>query len=462
MAEQPSDEARLELTFNANEEIAAVIVPDKNEIIKKKTVVCWRKTSNEPSFIKGTNPLYMPLHYVLICPYGTPGWTINDAKKISMLTYYRQIILRCEALHILGRLLNEFCVDMYSAIENNRLGWIRHNQQKILRKSDLDDRNEEGRVFLPASFVGSFRHNQKLFADGLAIVSRLKNPTYFITFTCNPNWEGITERLLPGQNASDRPDIVAMVFKAKLQKFLHCLPKLLNGKKEVYKIHVVEFQARGLPHTHVLVKMENEPQTGADIDKVISAELPTEPELLQKVLKHMMHSHYPERCYRTKAEKDSKKCHYTYPKPLNGETYLDEAGYPHYRRRQENDRNVVPYNPELLKLFDCHINVEFASSVTLIMYLYKYIYKGHDQAQGCLSKDEIKQFIAGRLLTASEATWRIFGYELTRRRPAVTNFPVHLQNQNYVIYDSSISSSKEMAVDRISKLERYFARPYGE
>ena len=240
----------------------------------------------------------MPLHYILVCPYGTSGWDVKNSKSISMSKFYRQILLRCETLHLLPRLLNEFCVDMFSAIENNRLGWIRHNQQKILKQSDLQGSNEEGRIFLPASFIGSFRHNQKLIADGLAIVSRLKNPTYFITFTCNPNWTEIRTRLLLGQNAADRPDVVAMVFKAKLQKLLPSLPRLLNGNKEIYKIHVIEFQARGLPHAHILIKLEREPRTGPEIDCVISAELPTEPDLLAKVLKHMIHSHYPQRCFR--------------------------------------------------------------------------------------------------------------------------------------------------------------------
>ena len=155
----------------------------------------------------------MPLHYGLICPYGTTGWTEKMSKSISMMMFYRQILLRCETLHLLPRLLNEFAVDMFSAIENNRLGWIRHNQHKIIRKEDLHSSDDQGRIFLPASFIGSFRHNQKLIADGLAIVSRLKNPTYFITFTCNPMWSEINARLLSGQNASDRPDVVALVSK---------------------------------------------------------------------------------------------------------------------------------------------------------------------------------------------------------------------------------------------------------
>ena len=93
---------------------------------------------------------------------------------------------------------------------------------------------------------------------------------------------------------------------------------------------------------------------------------------------------------------------------MNRETYIDDAGYAHYRRRHPADSNVVPYNPQILLEFDCHVNVELASSVTLIMYLYKYIYKGSDHTQGCLTIDEIKQYLSGKYLSASEGAWRIF------------------------------------------------------
>ena len=122
--------------------------------------------------------LFLPLHYVLICPRGTPGWSLYlelGGRKISMLMFYRQMVLRCSTLHISGRLFNEFPVDIFSAIEENRLNWIRFNQSKIIRKEDLDDPNEVGQVFLLSSFIGSYRHNQKMVADALAIVSRLKH-----------------------------------------------------------------------------------------------------------------------------------------------------------------------------------------------------------------------------------------------------------------------------------------------
>jgi hypothetical protein len=41
---------------------------------------------------------------------------------------------------------------------------------------------------------------------------------------------------------------------------------------------------------------------------------------------------------------------------------------------------VVPYNPYLSLLFNCHINVEVCTSVAAVKYLYKYVYKSLDYA----------------------------------------------------------------------------------
>jgi hypothetical protein len=45
-----------------------------------------------------------------------------------------------------------------------------------------------------------------------------------------------------------------------------------------------------------------------------------------------------------------------------------------------DNRLVVPYNPYLLWLFNCHINVEACGSIKAIKHMFKYIYKGHDRA----------------------------------------------------------------------------------
>jgi len=47
------------------------------------------------------------------------------------------------------------------------------------------------------------------YQDAMAIVAKFGKPDLFITMTCNPKWREIEENLLPGQQASDRPDICA-------------------------------------------------------------------------------------------------------------------------------------------------------------------------------------------------------------------------------------------------------------
>jgi len=100
------------------------------------------------------------------------------------------------------------------------------------------------RVVLPSSFTGSPRHMVGLYQDAMTMVERLGKPDLFITFTCNPSWPEIKNNLLPGQTANDRPDLIAKVFKLKLEALKHdivedqCLGRV-NGY-----IYTIEFQKR--------------------------------------------------------------------------------------------------------------------------------------------------------------------------------------------------------------------------
>ena len=57
------------------------------------------------------------------------------------------------------------------------------------------------------SFDGSPRDMAGKYQDAMAICKEFGKPTFFITFTANPQWQEVTDSLLPGQNASDRPRI---------------------------------------------------------------------------------------------------------------------------------------------------------------------------------------------------------------------------------------------------------------
>lgn len=132
-------------------------------------------------------------------------------------------------------------------------------------------------------------------------------------------------------------------------------------------------------------------------------------------------------------------------------------GFVHYKRELEEDRSVVSYNEQLTFGLNCHINVDIAHTVLLIMYLYKYFYKGVDHAKVKFDvQDEISKYQNSRYLSASKAAWRFFGFETTRRIPSVDNYPVHVHKGNYVVHSKG---SEDAALNSLSPLERYFLRP---
>ena len=89
----------------------------------------------------------------------------------------------------------------------------------------------------------------------------------------------------------------------------------------------------------------------------------------------------------------------------------------------------MPYNPYLLHLFNCHINVEACGSIKAVRYLFKYIYKGHGWASMAVREadkenseeniDEIKQYKYARWVTLLEALLKIYGFDLSDRYPVV-------------------------------------------
>ena len=69
-------------------------------------------------------------------------------------------------------------------------------------------------VIFPASYTGSPKHMQEYTQDALTFVCKyFLLPDLFITLTCNPCWEEIKDLLLPGQQTSDRHDLIVRVFK---------------------------------------------------------------------------------------------------------------------------------------------------------------------------------------------------------------------------------------------------------
>jgi hypothetical protein len=407
-------------------------------------------------------------------------------------------------------------VDSYSRVEQLNLRFINDNQKKLradlykgvadaITEADVAGDDVSGRavgrkVILPSSFPGSPRHQHKLYMDSMSVAAKFGKADFFLTMTCNPNWTEIKRELFPGQSADDRPDLVARVFRLKLKSVTDDIQKKQVLGKAIAYLHVIEFQKRGLPHAHILIwlALEDKPKTPADYDAYISAEIPDpleQPELYRAVVAHMIHgpcgigvsaSNRPPCC-----EEDG-TCSKHFPKTFADTTTENEDGYPYYRRRDNgskvwkkgvelDNRWVVPYNAYFLVKYDCHMCMEYCSNIKSIKYVHKYCYKGPDRATLRLNmkpgdeRNEVKRYsiafffqnlpsflnllyryVSGRYYSSSEAAWRLLGFEMNHIFPSVMLLPIHLPNEQSVLFEEGADLRAVVASNPKSQLMAYF------
>ncbi|KAI5385991.1 hypothetical protein KIW84_072535 [Lathyrus oleraceus] len=211
--------------------------------------------------------------------------------------------------------------------------------KRIKQNANTQGSNKGKRVVLPSTYVGSRRFMEQLYFDGMVICSHFGFPDLFITFTCNPNWPEI-QRLVAKNNlnSQDRPNIISRVFKIKFDELLCDLTKKHVLGRVVAYIYTIEFQKRGLPHSHILLFLHPSSKypTPDDIDKIISAEIPTEQDdkpLYDLVKTHMIHGPCGIVNRSSPCMKDG-KCSKYFPKKFQPQTIVDQDGYPMYRRRE--------------------------------------------------------------------------------------------------------------------------------
>jgi hypothetical protein len=244
-------------------------------------------------------------------------------------------------------------------------------------------------------------------------------------------------------------------------------------------VYTIEFQKRGLPHTHILVFLQPvhriiQPE---DIDKIICAEIPDkdrDPDLFKVVSSFMIHGPCGEQRKSSPCMQGG-KCTKYFPKRFVDNTVIDSDGYPVYRRRDDgvfikkgesfaDNRFVVPYNRHLLLKYNAHINVEWCNQSRSIKYLFKYVNKGHDRVTAGFYGgtgdvgdghviDEIKMYYDCRYLSACEAVWRIFVFDVNHREPSVERLSFHLEDEQSVIFsdDASIEDIVDKPYAKITK-----------
>ncbi|XP_058208347.1 uncharacterized protein LOC131321380 [Rhododendron vialii] len=343
--------------------------------------------------------------------------------------------------------------------------------------SDLTDIGPDGlnpdqigqRFILPSSFTGSPRHMFEIFQDSMAITRYNHHPDIFLTMTANPKWPKITSALLPHQTAVDHPDLVARVFELKRKALMKEVEKDKVFGQKIAHVYTIEFQKRGLPHMHVLffLKGGDKIRTCAQVDQLVCAEFSNSEDDLElfETVKSCM-GHGPSCSARNPHASCMENGKYTkrYPRDFVETTTMDENGYPIYCRHNDgqgyivrghevDNRDVVPYNPHLSKMFNCHINVEVCAGMRCVKYIHKYIYKGYDRTTMVLgSANEIKQYLDGGYIGPPEAAWHLFGHHMHEEVPTVTRLALHLLGMHCVNFNPKESLEDIIARAAVEKL----------
>ncbi|PWA72010.1 DNA helicase [Artemisia annua] len=263
---------------------------------------------------------YMSLQFPLIFIYGQPGYHTklmlrtadpnDEPKRVSMNAFYTyQLHPRHDTYNLLfrtGRLFQQYVVGVYCCIEQNRMDFYRTHQGDI--RGD----------YLSGLYDAISRGER----DG----SQAEIQRYMAQF--------------PHLTAADRADVVCRVFEQKVKSFIKFMKQRKTFGQVKGVLYTIEFQKRGLPHCHTLLwispstKIEN----AQDVDQYISAELPDpqgDPRAYKIVSEMMMHGP----CGKANLSApcmEGDTCTKDFPKKYNNETFFDDKGYPHYRRRQRN------------------------------------------------------------------------------------------------------------------------------
>ncbi|XP_022025052.1 uncharacterized protein LOC110925406 [Helianthus annuus] len=400
-------------------EVAALVIGDFDGAFDKRDIIVQTK-SGVLQRISELHPSYLALQYPLIFPFAEDGFRLGikhigvslDCDILRTSTTMREFFANEFSLLLNAqKLFQQFLVDAYTMIESARLEYIKAQQPKLrsetfknltqsVQSGETDASNYGKLILLPSSFTGGSRYMMQKYLDAMAICKSVGYPDLFITITCNPNWPEIYRCLNEkGLKPQDRPDIISRLFKIKINHLIQDfkINKFFGEIQagflfNVTVIYTIEFQKRGLPHAHICLFLcaESKFPTVKEIDLVISAEISdkeTEPELYELVKQFMIHG--PCGTDNPKCPcMVNLKCSKKFPKKYVHETSIDTEGYPVYRRHPTG--NTVEKN-----------------QVTL----------------------------DNRYISACEAAWRIFKFDIHCRYPAVEVLSFHCEDGQSIVYD---------------------------
>jgi hypothetical protein len=321
-----------------------------------------------------------------------------------------------------------------------------------------------GTKWIPSALRGSPGSRYEGVQKCTALAVKLGPPTLFLTFTANSEWAEFRAALRPNESWWHHPHLLCRYFHHRLNELLHDLQEGVSlGVRTSWIVSVVEFQARGMPHAHLLVRLSDVGSlSGEIVDRFLSCahEGCTDPVLKEIVGRFMVHQCRPERCHKQYRGKKvaNPRCFWQFPKPYKAATSVNPSSGYWDTRRVLGDGNIVHYNANLLKKFQCHLNVEIAANDRSISYLFKYFHKGPTKVF-CKATfaDNVEDFFRASTLCSFEASWSVLGFPFRFSWPEVRLLPVVLPGEDKRVFTPE-SYDATLARDPNTVLHRYLSR----
>ncbi|KAK4520453.1 uncharacterized protein ATC70_008588 [Mucor velutinosus] len=254
------------------DEVAAIVIDpastdDPNYVPHlRRDVATFRVNGTVEHIMSECRRSYDSMHYVLMFPRGENGWHVNMPLSTTTNASFKDDVegdavnsetdddnaanaveaeingddaeqeVTRSIITVRRAQQNISVMQLYAhrlKTEHRRLEHLRNNQGSLRTElysgltdaavSDTTISTEEigKQLILPSSDTGTPRSMQQLYQDSMAMVSALGRPSYFITFTCNPNWPEIVNELRNGGlSPTDRPDLCSRVLDMKLKELI--------------------------------------------------------------------------------------------------------------------------------------------------------------------------------------------------------------------------------------------------
>ena len=103
-------------------------------------------------------------------------------------------------------------------------------------------------------------------------------------------------------------------------------------------------------------------------------------------------------------------------------------------------------------IYYCVLTTTFTLTLLLpllaLSSFFKYCHKTKDSARARIQgiTDEIELYRKTRYISAAEATWRLLGFQMIDRNPAVTKLHAHLEGEQYVLFPSNATQVQRLEI----------------